>query len=383
MRARGKGSIQKTEDGRFRPRMPGSRIWLDAQPTYAEAEQLLNRAIEIVVRGPRDAERGLTLAEFGADFLRDRRIEGRVRDVTSEVSRFDTHIKHSAIGRMRIRIINETHVREWLAELLKKNAERGHNHKTLRRRKVGRATTGNTLTLLRAIFEAARIARTIKTNPARDVKLPRAEGRTHEPWSYLPPREQELLLTCEAIPRNDRLVIQFAIGSGMRQGEVWALRRADVHLDEAAPHVVVRYGGQKGATKGGKLRRVPLFGLALKALREWLPVLAMLPARRNTLGLVFPSRLGTVRGKKPIARWEEYLALAGLAPGQRHDGRALRWHDLRHTCASSLVAGWWGRRWSLEEVRGLLGHSTIAMTERYAHLADTALAQAARETDGG
>jgi integrase len=49
--------------------------------------------------------------------------------------------------------------------------------------------------------------------------------------------------------------------------------------------------------------------------------------------------------------------------------RRVRWHDLRHTCASSLVAGWWGGRpWRLEEVREMLGHTSIKVTERYSPL---------------
>jgi hypothetical protein len=58
----------------------------------------------------------------------------------------------------------------------------------------------------------------------------------------------------------------------------------------------------------------------------------------------------------------------------------VRWHDLRHTCAASLVSGWWGRQWRLEEIRALLGHGSLKATERYAHLADSALQQAAAET---
>ena len=42
-----------------------------------------------------------------------------------------------------------------------------------------------------------------------------------------------------------------------------------------------------------------------------------------------------------------------------------RFHDLRHTCAARLVSS----GVALSEVRDLLGHSTVAMTERYAHLA--------------
>ena len=49
--------------------------------------------------------------------------------------------------------------------------------------------------------------------------------------------------------------------------------------------------------------------------------------------------------------------------------RKVRFHDLRHTCASHLVMGTWGRRWSIEEVSKFLGHSDIQVTQRYAHLA--------------
>ena len=59
----------------------------------------------------------------------------------------------------------------------------------------------------------------------------------------------------------------------------------------------------------------------------------------------------------------------------------MRFHDLRHTCASHLVRGTWGRRWSLEEVKEYLGHSSIQVTQRYAHLQD-GLADAAAATAG-
>lgn len=59
----------------------------------------------------------------------------------------------------------------------------------------------------------------------------------------------------------------------------------------------------------------------------------------------------------------------------------VRWHDLRHTCGASLISGWWGRAWRLEEIKELLGHKDIAITQRYAHLAKGALLTAADETD--
>src|SRR5690606_26232308 len=50
---------------------------------------------------------------------------------------------------------------------------------------------------------------------------------------------------------------------------------------------------------------------------------------------------------------------------------------------SSLVAGWWGRVWRIEEVRDLLGHSSVKVTERYAHLAPSVLQAAAAVTQSG
>lgn len=340
MRRRGTGTIQKTVDGRFRPRMPGTRVWLDAQPTYAEAERLLDAAISEAKEGRIEEPSGLTLADFGRDVLRDREHDGRVRDVASERSRFETHVATSPIGRMRLKAITEPHVREWLAGMLRKNAARGHNHKHLSRRKLSRTTISNTLAVLRAVFEAAVVARKVKRNPARDVELPREEGRTHDPWTYLTLSEQEALTSCTAIPLRDRLAIMFAIGSGLRQGEQWNLELRDVHLDGSSPHVVVRYGSSrqttsqsKRATKAGRIRRVPLFGLSLRALQEWLP---LLKHESNPHALAWPSERGCRRGKKPLRGWSRILELAGLEPARRHDGRPVRWHDLRHTCASVL-----------------------------------------------
>jgi site-specific recombinase XerD len=74
----------------------------------------------------------------------------------------------------------------------------------------------------------------------------------------------------------------------------------------------------------------------------------------------------------------EYLAVAGITRGP-HEVSVV-WHSFRHTCAAALVSGMWARRWTLEEVKGLLGHESITTTERYAHLADSALRQAAAET---
>ncbi|MBT8453680.1 MAG: tyrosine-type recombinase/integrase [Deltaproteobacteria bacterium] len=64
----------------------------------------------------------------------------------------------------------------------------------------------------------------------------------------------------------------------------------------------------------------------------------------------------------------------------RHDlFRSVRFHDLRHTCASHLIMGTWGRAWRLEEVQVVLGHASRTTIERYARLAPDAIRRVANE----
>jgi len=121
------------------------------------------------------------------------------------------------------------------------------------------------------------------------------------------------------------------------------------------------------------------------AMRAWLAALPTytaskrFPQGRNPLALAFPRRRGGYRDEAHVIKWSDWKAIlkrAGIA-------RRFRFHDLRHTCASALVSGMWGRRWSLEEVKEVLGHTDIAVTQRYAHLATDAIALATKATNGG
>ena len=63
--------------------------------------------------------------------------------------------------------------------------------------------------------------------------------------------------------------------------------------------------------------------------------------------------------------------------------RRVRFHDLRHTCASHLVMGTWDITLSLMETAQWLGHSSLSVTQRYAHLCpDRLAARVAAETGG-
>lgn len=375
-RRRGTGTIEPVRGG-FRPRLPGAgRARLDPCTTWEEASALLDAALLELADGAVEPVGGVTLAGFGAEWLDDRELAG-VRSIDTDRSRWAVHIAGAHWATWPLASITRAHVRDWLDGLLRKRAKPGHGQKKRPTGKLGRVTVQNILNLLRCCLEAAVEKELLDANPARGLKLPKGSGATHEPWTYLLPEEQAAFLTCEAIPEEDRDLVAFALGSGLRQGEQWNLQLVDV----GAERVTVRYGSKGKATKSGRIRRVPLFGLAADALARQLERLKGQP---NPERLVWPLPSGCRRQKGKAPRgWQAWLTAAGLGdPAQRHDGQPVRWHDLRHSCASSLVAGWWGRRWSLEEVKGLLGHRSVTTTERYAHLADSALDAAGKGTAG-
>ena len=123
-----------------------------------------------------------------------------------------------------------------------------------------------------------------------------------------------------------RAAIWIALLTGCRRGEVLAMQPADVHADS----ITIRAGN----TKTLRTRTVPI----VPALRPWL---AHLPLAINAEGL-----------KSGFRR-------ARVAAGMPH----VHYHDLRHSCATILLA----LGTPLDVVRDVLGHSTIRMTERYAH----------------
>jgi integrase len=147
-----------------------------------------------------------------------------------------------------------------------------------------------------------------------------------------------------------RTMILVALRTGMRIGELLALRWEDVDLN--AGRITVRRNvvwGYVGTPKSGKPREIPLSNDALAALKS----------HRHLRGpLVFCDDGGHMltEGEVRHPLWRA-CKRAGL--------RQITWHVCRHTFASHLVM----RGVPIKAVQELMGHSTILITMRYAHLA--------------
>jgi integrase len=401
-RTAGAGSVDELPSGRWRVRITmsdGKRPSLGVYDTEEEANGVLNAALTRLAEGPTASTGGLTFSSFGTNWMTERELSGDVRAIKADLSRWRTHIVTAPFFEWPIAAISPLNIADWVLVLRKKLVATPFQGKRPPK-KISRKTVKEILLLLKVCFDAALSPhRLVRENPAIGIKI-KKELRTHDPWTYLTVEEQTRLLTCVTIPECDQVMMAFALGTGVRGGEQFNLRLVDLHVDGDTPEVVVRFGSKGKPPKNGKIRRVPLFGLGLAAARRWLQLLPDY-AKKNPEGLVFPGRHGGRRGlgrnvhanrmvvgtngkrkSTTIDVFREHLAAAGIVVAQRHDSRPVRWHDLRHTCASSLVAGWWGRPWRMDEVRDLLGHCSITVTERYAHLSSSALRSAADQTSG-
>ena len=165
-----------------------------------------------------------------------------------------------------------------------------------------------------------------------EVKAPRHEER--EPVFLTAAEVEHLASSCGA-PH----LITFAALSGLRLGEVLALRDTDVDLEKGC--VLVTRSARKGVegrTKTRKRRRIYLCAPALKALRR-----QILARRPNTHGLVFPSPRSDSVWNSDNFRADVFAkavkrAAATAPPARRADFERIDFHDLRHTFASLMIA---------------------------------------------
>ena len=192
-------------------------------------------------------------------------------------------------------------------------------------------------------------------SPMRKVSKPKAaRGRVR----FLSPDErQRLLEACKnSICPYLYTIVVLALATGMRQGEILNLKWNDIDFEKN--RIILH------ETKNGERRGVPLRGHALEVIKT------LHSNRKNISPLLFPSnRLSSCKPYYIRSSWEKAIQVAEI--------KDYKFHDNRHSCASELLAD--GA--TLAQIAEILGHKTLQMVKRYAHLSEGNIGNALERLD--
>jgi len=203
------------------------------------------------------------------------------------------------------------------------------------------ATVNRHLAFLKRVFKLAMQDGYCTKTPFHTVTLQKENNRRLRFLS-----EEEEARLCAAIPdERDRLAVQVAIYTGMRQGEQFSMKWGEVDFQNRVITIP--------RSKHGDSRIVRLNDCAMRYFNRLLQLNAASP-------YVFPSETNStpiVAGNFYNRTFKPALKRAGI--------ENFHWHDLRHTFGSRLGM----LHVSAVEIAALMGHKTTAMAERYVHLA--------------
>jgi integrase len=222
---------------------------------------------------------------------------------------------------------------------------------------LSRRTVQQDLVLLHGIFKRAKRRKWITTNPSEDAE--RVTLTRTGDFNVLTVEQVELVARAAADDQEAAL-IRVAAYTGLRLGELRALRWQDVDFAGATLHVKrnLPTGGSEKRPKSGKVRSVPLIDRAAQPLDG-------LSRREHFTGdgdRVFISPTGAAFDGGE-ARRGLYAALGRAGLGHMRDGDdPIVFHDLRHTFGTLAV-----QAWPIADVQAYMGHSNIQTTMIYVH----------------
>ncbi|WJK43317.1 site-specific integrase [Solwaraspora sp. WMMA2056] len=341
------GSIRKLPSGRYQARYFGpdgvERKAPDTFPTEPQAAKWLTVVESEIIRGEWNApEAGqITLSEYGSRWIAQRRLQPRTRENYEDL--FRLYVR-PYLGTLVLGTIKPATIRDWRARLL------GNG--------VSEPQAVKAYSLLRAVLNTAmKEDELIRQNPCR---IP-GYDRYHTPERPVATVAQVVALA-EAMPARFSALIIVAAFSGLRWGELAALRRCDVDTDAGTIRVprklaVLRSGGLAfGPPKSQAGNRVvALPAAARSALVDHLAAFV----DDDPEALVFTGDKGAVLRSgnfRRAVRWSAALAAAGL-PVDFH------FHDLRHT-GNNLAAATGA---STRDLMSRMGHASMRAALIYQH----------------
>lgn len=364
-RANGEGTIYRRKDGRW-----AAAVSLDRgrrKHFLGRTREEVARKLTVALKTRQDGlpmfNEKLTLARFLSEWLEGARASLRPNSHTRYEQLVRLHTL-PALGRLPLAKLTPQHLQRLYAAKL----DEGLAPQTVHQLHA---------VLHRALRQAFRWG-LVGRNVADLVDPPRSQGRQ---MAHLSPEQARALLAAASGDRLEALYV-LALTTGMRRGELLALRWANIDFEAGALHVVgtmqrTADGLTMGSPKTEKSRRqVALSATAVQALRRHRAGQA---AQRLVLGkawedtdFVFANDVGgPIEPCNLIRRsFHNLLDRAGLP--------RIRFHDLRHSAATLML----GQGIHPKVVSEMLGHSQIYITlNLYSHVTPTLQREAAAAVD--
>ncbi len=269
--------------------------------------------------------------------------------------RYTLHLKPE-IGHLPLTKISNLTIERLKNTLTHKRIRVGHPDE----RVMAPATVTQVLTLARKIFNYASqtpmredtpdLLMFVGRNPAKGVKVQRFDNTRYR---ILDPADDERLFEGSARDQDLHDCILLSLATGMRRGEICALRKEDcLQLDSGRIRAV--------DTKNGESRTVFPDERSLAMLRRRL-------SENPESPYVFPGRLAGHLNKDHITRrFDELADELGINAGVTDRRGRITFHSLRHTFGTrQIMAGM-----DVLTLKKLMGHRLLSTTERYVHLAE-------------
>jgi integrase len=285
----------------------------------------------------------VTFADFTKSWFAEKGATVSPSTLANVRARLDQHVLPRFAAK-RMADIRPHDVRSWVAELTSA-------------KHLAPATVKAVFGTFRQIMSTAEVDGVIARNPCVGIKLPRDTNR--QPMTVLTP--EQLLALSETVDDRFRVLLLTAGYTGLRAGELGALRLEHLDLENRRIYVRESIGEVNGIqvtgpTKSGVPRTVSLPEFLARELE------AHIDRYPSTDGYIFTATEGgPIRHRNFMTRhFKPAVRRAGLPT-------SLRFHDLRHTSASLLI----GLGANPKQIQERLGHSTIQLTfDRYGHLFD-------------
>ena len=330
-----------TRDGRkrFRVRLPDeSRTSYGTYDSYQEAHDFLEQNRKRCLEEGRPVGSSNKLGPYLERRLKRREEAGQVADIEREWSSFRNQIQPFEIAQMDLTRLNKPEGQHWV---------------NLLRKKWSDETASKALRIVKQALDDAVDEGLIDRNPFKRLRV-KVEDK--EPVTLSEEEFWKLYNARDQIPLTQWQVAAGSATTGLRPGELYSLRRRDLHLDESPPYIKVSSSWERDVTKNGKRQATYLSPLAVEVFRT------IEPGKPDSL--VWPSpTTGLMYARRHGSRWWRTVRK------QLGINQAVLLKNLRHTAGTAWLNGWLGERVPLDIVSRQLRHSDTRITQRrYARL---------------